>query len=155
MTDQVTPVQAPIEGTPEPEAPEVVAPTARDEDVILDISTDAVPTKKIRVDASVYDLYSYEHLSPEQEAAVTACFSQFQRTYLSLDGAKNEQVAQKIAAKVRTHRLRLIGLMTSIPYEVYAPMSAAKQGKILRAIQNEIGAEVEEETGGAEEGIFD
>lgn len=115
------------------------------EDTVLDISSDAVPTKKIRIDGEVYDLYSYEHLSPEQEAAVTACFAQFQRTYILLDQAKNDQIAKKAAAKVREHRMRLIGLMTSIPHEVFSPLSAAKQGKILRAIQNEIGAEVDED----------
>lgn len=135
------------------EAPANEDPSDRvpEEDVVLDISSDAVPTKKIRIDELTYELYSYEHLSADQEAAVTACFSQFQNTYLALDRAKNEQVAIKIAKKVREHRMRLIGLMTNVPREVYAPLTAAKQGKILRAIQDEIGAEVDEETGGVDE----
>jgi hypothetical protein len=124
---------------------EAETPTAAPsyEDAVLDISSDAVPTKKLRIDGQLYDLYGYEHLSPDQEASVTATFARFQRTYLVLDQAKNETVAKKAASKVRELRMKLIGLMTSIPYDVYSELSAAKQGKILRAIQNEIGAEAE------------
>jgi len=133
---------------------EAEAPAEDPTDEVLSISSDAVPTKKIRIDDDVYDLYSYEHLSPEREASVTACFAQFQRTYLALDGAKNEAIAKKVAKKVREHRMRLIGLMTSIPREVYEPLSAAKQGKILRAIQEEIGAEVDDTSGAAEDDLI-
>lgn len=135
------------------EAEETTTPTeAEPDDYVLEISTEAVPAQKFKIDEEVYQLFSFEHLSPKQEAKVTACFARFQRTYLALDRAKTETQAEKIAEKVREHRLRLIGLMTDVPYEVYEPLSPAKQGQILRAIQDEIGAEAEDELGVEDDG---
>lgn len=129
------------------EAAEAVKAPEPEDAMLFEISTEAVPAKKFKIDEEVYELFGFEHLSPKSESAVTATFSQFERCYDDLSRAKNDQVAEKVASHLRKHRLRLISLMTSIPSDVADGLDAAKQGKVIRAIQDEIGAEAEDDEG--------
>lgn len=131
------------------------AATARavDEPSVLDLTTELSPTKKIRIDDEEYDLLNFDHLNPEQEASVTAMFARFQKVYGRLEVAKNDSAATSEALKLRQYREALIVLMTTVPKDLVKRLSAAKQGKLLGAIQDEIGAEIDVEDEG--DGVVD
>ena len=106
---------------------------------VLDLSQEVTPPKKlIRIAGEDYELLSYDNLSPNQEAAVTATFARFMRAFEKLGTAKNDKIAAEVALRLQYYREKLIGLMTTIPQQVYQPLGPALQGKILSAIQEEI-----------------
>lgn len=115
------------------------------EDAILDLTTEVLPSKLIRIDGEEYDLLNYDHLSPEDEAKVTATFARFQKVYGRLSEAKNESAATAEALKLNGLREKLITKMTSVPLEKLRELGPAKQGLILRAIQNEISVATDDE----------
>lgn len=108
----------------------------------LDLTREVSPTKKlIKIGADDYELLNYDHLSPQQEAAVTATFARFMRAFEKLGTAKNDKVAQEIALKLQGYRVKLITLMTTVPTHVVSSLGPGAQGKILNAIQDEISAD--------------
>lgn len=106
-------------------------------DAALTIATDLEPTKKIKLDGTDYELLTVNHLSPQQEAAVTATFSRFQRIFEQLEVAKNDPVAEKLAADLQQYRAKLIGLMTTIPSSVVRGLRPGVQSEIVKAIRKE------------------
>lgn len=112
---------------------------------ILEITTEEVPAKLFTIDGEEFELYSLDHLSPEQESSVTATYARSQRIVERLASAKNDQIAEKEAAKLRPLRVKLIGLMTSVPRDRANELHPRAQGKIMDAISEEIRGEEEEE----------
>lgn len=117
-------------------------------DAVLELTTEVLPAKKMLIDGTEYDLLNFDHLSPEEEASVTAMFARFQKIYRLLEKSSNDQKATVEAKKLTGYREKLILKMTTIPLEVLRELGAAKQGKILAAIQEEISAEVDDEDDG-------
>lgn len=112
---------------------------------VLDLTTEVLPAKKILLDGEEYDLLSLDHLSPEDEASVTATFARFQKVFGRLENAKNESAATAEAMKLGGLREKLILKTTSIPRDVLKKLSPGLQGKILRAVQNEISVASDDE----------
>lgn len=117
-------------------------------DAVLSLTTEVLPAKRIEIDEEPYDLYSYDHLSPEKEARVTATFARFQKVYRSMESAKTDEIATGLAMKLEKLRVRLICLMTSIPEVTAKRYPNSVQGKIVEAIGAEITGEAD---GGSEE----
>lgn len=108
----------------------------------LDLTREISPPKKlIRLGADDYELKNYDHLSPQEEAAVTATFARFMRAFEKLGTAKNDKVAQEIALKLQGYRVKLIALMTTVPTRVITTLGPGAQGKLLSAVQDEISAD--------------
>jgi hypothetical protein len=131
---------------------ESVPTRSREQRAVLDISTEVDPPKLIKIDGEDYQLLGFDHLSPEEESEVTAAFARFQTAFTRLDQATSDKAATQEAIKLRRKREQLIGLMTTVPREVISKLTTAKQGQLLRAIQDEIGQEAgpdaEDEDGG-------
>jgi hypothetical protein len=108
----------------------------------LDLTREISPSKKlIRLGAEDYELKNYDWLSPQEEAAVTATFARFMRAFEKLGRAKNDKIAQEIALKLQTYRVKLIALMTTVPTQVINTLGPGAQGKLLSAVQDEISAD--------------
>lgn len=108
----------------------------------LDLTREISPPKKlIRLGSDDYELLNYDHLTPTQEAAVTATFARFMRAFEKLGLAKNDKVAQEIALKLQSYRIKLIALMTTIPTQTIKSLGPGAQGKVLSAVQDEISAD--------------
>jgi hypothetical protein len=108
----------------------------------LDLTREISPPKKlIRLGSDDFELKNYDHLSPQEEAAVTATFARFMRAFEKLGTAKNDKVAQEIALKLQSYRVKLIALMTTVPTQVITTLGPGAQGKLLSAVQDEISAD--------------
>lgn len=115
--------------------------TTAQHDHVLDLTTEVVPAKLFTIDGEEYELYTFDHLSPDAEATVTGTFSRFQRTYQDLEKARDDNAASRVAKKLRSYRVRIITTMTNVPEEVVDKLGSTQQGQILRAIQEEIADE--------------
>src|SRR5688572_27618701 len=129
--------------------------TQDDEDLgTIALSTEILPAKKIKVDGEEYELLSFDHISPETEAQVTALFARFQRTYQLMAGSPKDDKAVKLAKQLRRYRELLIAKMTTIPLSKVKQYHPGVQGKLLEAIEEETG-EADEDSSDTEASAFD
>lgn len=112
---------------------------------ILELTTEVLPAKKILLDGEEYELLGLDHLSPEDEASVTATFARFQKVYDRLTKAKNESAATAEAMKLGGLREKLILKTTTIPRDKLKALSPGAQGKILKVVQEEISVASDDE----------
>lgn len=113
-------------------------------DHILSLSTQVEPAKKFEIDDDEYDLLGVEHLSPEQEATVTARFVRFSQIARAMDRTTNERQQEKLAAQLRERRIDLITLLTTVPREVAEKLPPSAQMQLFRAVSSEHGQESED-----------
>lgn len=118
-----------------------------DEDYVVEVDDDLPETKPMKIFGDVYQLKTMDHLSPDEESQVSATFARFLSIYQRLATAKTDQKAKVEAARLRKLRIKLILLMTTIPRRVVERMGPGGQGKVLAAIQEEIGAEADDDVG--------
>lgn len=110
-------------------------------DHILNISTEVTPPKKFAVDDQEYDLLSFDHLSPEKEAAALAEFTRFAQTDAALSRASSDGNAERLAKKLRERRIKLITMLTTLPKDVASTIPLDGQLAIFKAVQAETGRE--------------
>jgi hypothetical protein len=118
---------------------------------LLDLSTEIEPAEKILIDGTEYDLYSFDHLSDKDEAAVTALFSRFTKIYRLMARTTNRRKEEEQARALQSARTSLIAKMTSIPRDTVQSLPVSVQGKLVKAIREEIADEDELEAGSDEE----
>jgi hypothetical protein len=112
---------------------------------VLELSTEVLPAEKLLVDGTEYDLYTFDHLSAEDEAVVTAIFSRFQSIYRALNRTNDQRKREKQAALLRTTREELIDKMTSIPKDEIKSLPVSAQGKLLNAIRENISEDADDD----------
>jgi hypothetical protein len=118
---------------------------------VLELSTEVLPAEKLLVDGTEYDLYTFDHLSAEDEAVVTAIFSRFQSIYRALNRTNDQRKREKQAALLRTTREELIDKMTSIPKDEIKSLPVSAQGKLLNAIRENISEDADDLEEGTDE----
>lgn len=114
-----------------------------DRETVLELTTEVRPADLIKIDGEEYKLYSFDHLSPDDEAQVTSIFARFQKIFLNLNEARSDKHAADQARQMRVYRERLITKMTSIPEETVKQLPVGVQGALLKAIRSEITDEEE------------
>jgi len=108
-------------------------------DHILELSTTVEPAKTFTVDDESYELLGFEHLSPEDEAKATGAFTRFGQLARRLDSASNDSQAATIAKQLRTRRVDLIAMLTTIPRDVAEKLPLSAQIQLFRAVREETG----------------
>ena len=104
----------------------------------LEITTAVAEPKKFTIDKHKYDLYSTDHLSPEQEAQVQALFARHDIIRTELDMARNTNQGRPLAESLRKTRLQIIGMLTNVTKDVLDKLPLSGQVKLLEAIQHEM-----------------
>lgn len=116
-------------------------------DHILELTTEVEPAKTFLVDEEEYKLLGLEHLSDEDESKATAAFTRFQQIAMQLSRTKNDRQAQQLAKQLRTRRLELITMLTTIPKDVADKLPLSAQIQLFKAVQDETGEELEDDGG--------
>lgn len=103
----------------------------------LSLSTQVEPPKTFEIDGVQYELRGIVHLTPDEEADVTASFTRFQQQANRLERAGNDREAKTIAAHLRDRRLKLIGKVTSVPQDVIESLPFPAQIQLFNAVAEE------------------
>jgi hypothetical protein len=114
-------------------------------DSLFDLTTEVEPAQTFTVDGDEYKLLGMQHLSPDQEAKATAVFTRFQQLVRRLDRSGSDSDAERISKQLRTRRLELITMMTTIPMDVAEKLPVTAQVKLFQAIQAEGDLEADED----------
>lgn len=117
---------------------------------ILSLSTEVAKPKTFTVDEVEYDLLGLAHLSPNDEAEVTALLSRFEQAGARLDRAKSDQEAKSLAADLRRRRIGLITKMTTIPEDIAEKLPLQAQIKLFAAVRDELSGEADADLAGSD-----
>jgi len=118
---------------------------------MFNISTAVTEPQKFRVDGETeYEMYSMDHLTPEQEADVVATLSRFFSLSEELGMAGSKEKAKPIAEKIRTTRILLLSKLTNVPRAELEKWPLSAQAELLEAVQQNID-KVEEDTEATDE----
>lgn len=113
---------------------------------LLSITTALQPTKKFLLDGVEQQIYTMNHLSPDDETTVIALLSRFNVLSAELEMTAAVSKGKPIAERIRNTRKQIIALLTDIPKEKIDTLPLGAQAAVMEAVQEEINKEDEEDT---------
>jgi len=117
-------------------------------DYVRELSTKVEPASKFTVDGEEYELHTFEHLSPEEEAEVTALFARHAKLSELLNEAPNVKKGKEIASRLRGSRIALLSKLTTCPEDVIEKLPMSGQAQLFEAVQEEVGDATDESSDG-------
>lgn len=119
----------------------------------LSFVTSLRPTKKIKVDGESFEILGVDHLSPDDEAEVTALFARYNVLQSELEVTSQVQKGKPLAEKVKQTRLTILSKLTTMTKEVAGKLLLTQQVELLDYLasmtQEENDADAGEDAGGS------
>jgi hypothetical protein len=113
---------------------------------LLSITTALQPTKKFLLDGVEQQIYTMNHLSPDDETTVIALLSRFNVLSAELEVTASVPKGKALAERIRSTRKQVIALLTDIHKETVDGLPLGAQAAVMEAVQEEINKEDEEDT---------
>lgn len=111
---------------------------------VLDLTTDVSTPTPFTVDGEPYNMFTYEHLSKEQEAHAQALFRRHSRELNKLNTATNDQSAERAADSNHETRVDILCALTDMPREVASTLPTPQQARLMKEISSRMRNEAEE-----------
>lgn len=103
---------------------------------ILKISTVITEPLLIEIDGEDYEMRTYQHLSPADEATVQKFIKREEKLQdqISKEDPYNDKKIEELVGKQRRNREMMISTMTEIPERIYTILSMPALGDIFTSI---------------------
>jgi hypothetical protein len=122
---------------------------------LLSLSTVAKEPAKFLIDGEEFKMFTFDHISKEAESATVALFAKLERQQDVLAIEEKVEVAEKVATRIRTTRLKILGHLTNVPAERLDELPLSAQVTLLEAVSIAITESTEPEETGNDEGDDD
>jgi hypothetical protein len=119
---------------------------AAENDTGLELTTEVAAPYGFAVDGTAYELYTYEHLSKDQEARAQALFRRHTRENKKLADAQDDRSAEKWAAQNRETRIDILTALTNVPRDVVEQLPQPAQARLMKEIGKRMRDEAESAT---------
>jgi len=111
------------------------------DDNVLDLTTEIPAPYQFTVDGEPFDLYTYEHLSKDDEAHVQALFRRHTRETKKLAESRDDREAEAVASKNRDTRIDILCALTSMPRDVAERLPLGQQAKLMKEVASRLRAQ--------------
>jgi hypothetical protein len=115
--------------------------------IALELSTELSPPKLFTIDGEEFQILGVDHLSPDQEAQVTALFAKHSLIATDLQYERNMKKGEQLAQRLRNVRLEILSRLTTAPKETLDRLPLPGQLALLKELQTGLTADDEEEMG--------
>lgn len=105
---------------------------------LMALSSAVEEPKKFLLDGVEYQLFSTDHISPQDEAYVMALLSRHNILTRQLATERNVARGKHIAEEQRKARIEVIARLTSVPRSQATTLPISVQVKLLEAISDEV-----------------
>lgn len=130
-------VEEAVPAAPAPVAAPIPQEPARPS-YVLAISTAVEPSPVFTVDGAEYKILTFNHLSAEAEADVTAMLARYDRMTTALEVTGSDSEARSLAHKLREKRIDIICALSTLPRSLATTLPLSAQATLLQAIQSEL-----------------
>jgi hypothetical protein len=114
-------------------------------DIVVSISTQVKPAKRMLLDGEEFHILGPDHLSPEDESIIMALFARHELLQRELANEPKETRGKAIADRIRECQERLFSKLTDIPRDRIAALKLTQKAELMEAIERIVTAENEDE----------